>query len=1739
MGYKLLYDKQILFDVYTGDYVTDAQLSMSVNAASYFDFTISLTHSLYNVIAEHAGIVELYFDDAKLFSGEITKISVDLNGNKDITCTGALDYLSYTLVRPYSTIDGEADLLAPSSVDGYFNWLIEQHNKHCLDSRKHFSVGVNQGNFLDNNNYIYRASSTLPTTASEIEDKILNSVGGYLYVRYKDDVNILDLYADAHEVNTQIIDFGVNITDFVKTTSTDEQYTAVIATGYTPDPPEDDPQKKMKPINLEGCVDGGTPYSPTIVKMGDVIYDVNAVARYGYKEYHVSNDDITTYDGLLQYACKVLTKLLSPSLSVSVKAVDLSLYMKDKYEHMQIGQAVRVRSKLHNIDEYLVVNSITLDMNNPENTEYELGETYDTLTGQQSSYLRALNSSIVSNLDSVAKLDSETKKNAKDIAETKTVASDAVNKANKASEDATNAVSKSSEAIENANQAKNTANDAVTAAGKATEIANSANTKSDQATDIANSAKQEASTASNIASEAKKTADKAQADTNANTKAVAQAQSAADAAKKAAADAQEKAENVESNLESANAVIEQHSNKLGELDTKVSNAVTNANSALTASTEAKQTATEASTTANTAYKDAQTAITNSTKATQTATEAKTTAESAVTTANDSLKQSSSAVQTANRIQNTLTTDYQTKEDSDLLYATKSSLTETSESIKMEVSATYATKSTVEALQNVADNAIESWRGSGVPTSENKPASDWTTPEEKKRHSGDLYYDKDTGKAYRWGSDDGVVYSWVLNQDTDITKALQDASNAQNSANAAQSTANSAVTAAGNAQKSADTAQSTADSAKTAASNAQNTADAVQTDVDQLKIDIPNTYATKASLKTTAESITAQVESVSTTANSAVTAASKAQQTADAINVNLTKNYQTKENADNTYATKASLTATSESLSTSITKAQQTADGAVNAASNAQQTADAININLTKNYQTTKDADDKYATQSSLNATAESITSTVSKTYATKTDLEATTNKAIAADNKAQDAKDTADKNKSEIISMGEQLVINGSGLMGDNTNFSSLIFDASKSNGSAGSFTRTGSVNSSEFSDNFFPVSPTLRYSFEVDAMSSKAKASMYSFLDFYDVDKKRITADNHMYVENTLTTLAKDLKNGDTVVYLTDMTNWLTSGGNDIFTRGFIFWNYKNSFGYTYPEHTYSKHTWFDLYMDSGINTTAKTITLKSPWTNGTFPAGTKVSQSNNGATFKYQAMGDTIPPTEWRHYSGYYDGTDYSGKNVTNKFPPGAAYAKVGFLWNYNKSDDQVWITNISVKTDYKHAIDEVATRVTNSETKIEQNSKAITLRATKTEVTEVKHTADVAKSTADDVKTDLETNYSTTTQMNSAINIKAEGIEAKITTVQSTANAAKDTADSAKTSTNILETLIRQSENGVEVAKKVNGEYTSSKTLMAPDGFYIKDSDDVVLTQVKNDSIVIGKETDSHIHINPENVKLLDGNEKELAKFYENGVSLSSDALVIYSGQNNEPIPITYMKTLGGFNVYSILNDNTQTIVPANSNNMCRVTGFNNVYSKPAVGSTVTTTTIAESGINIAVIANVKGTNETADSIASITLDASSSLLNSSSDVTKASSADVKADYINLQAKKDLNINGYALKDFVKQIGTSTTTDGQWTTRTWKWRWIKTYSGKCFAWGECGFNIGCTTAWGSGYYDHVCPVYPFKLSEWNVQSSVSFVGGGIGHTGIYDDAATQCPIYVWSAVYQNTGQMFVKVFVEGVLA
>lgn len=570
--YHITYDGLTIFDPYgnADEVVSDASMSVEVNASAYLDFAMAIMHPLYDTIRERAGVVILTWDSTVLFEGIIESIEMDIQGNKSISCVSAMDYLNDTHVRPYSTVAGEADLTAPSSVDGYFQWLIDQHNDHVLDTSKMFDVGINQGANLQQNNFIYRSSKSEPTTASEIADQILDSLGGYLTMHYEDGRKVLDLYADLHTINAQIVDFGVNITDFTKTIDTTDQYTAILLHGgsptfeggdleggdwshwethpntplvgdkahggsvasyfvsgtgeyindsffysrpgrrykatvyvknergsnvtirgsyqyeqagrwttvnvnsslavknngdqwvefsfdfqpnlseYTKIRPrwyfdnvgndgnrrvylddfsfsqiEGDTEVSEDPIGLKQVPDGVSSFDADVFKSGDVLYSTSAVERYGYKEEVFEDTTITNIDDLVQAGIKELNKSKDPQITLDIKAVDLSMFMEG-YTHLNVGDAVRVRSAIHDTDEFFMVNSITLDLQDPGQSEYVIGEAHDNLTGQQSGSLRSLNSGINSSLDAVASLDQTIKSSVSEVA---TTANSALSKA--------------------------------------------------------------------------------------------------------------------------------------------------------------------------------------------------------------------------------------------------------------------------------------------------------------------------------------------------------------------------------------------------------------------------------------------------------------------------------------------------------------------------------------------------------------------------------------------------------------------------------------------------------------------------------------------------------------------------------------------------------------------------------------------------------------------------------------------------------------------------------------------------------------------------------------------------------------------------------------------------------------------------------------------------------------------------------------------------------------------------------------------------------------------------------------------------------------------------------------------------------------------------------------------------------------------------------------------------------------
>lgn len=88
---------------------------------------------------------------------------------------------------------------------------------------------------------------------------------------------------------------------------------------------------------------------------------------------------------------------------------------------------------------------------------------------------------------------------------------------------------------------------------------------------------------------------------------------------------------------------------------------------------------------------------------------------------------------------------------------------------------------IESLQSQIDGQIHTFYYSGVPSMTTPPVTEWAE-EDYNKHLGDLYYDKDTGYAYRFVLDAGTnEYGWAQVKDDAVTEALSIANAAKDTA----------------------------------------------------------------------------------------------------------------------------------------------------------------------------------------------------------------------------------------------------------------------------------------------------------------------------------------------------------------------------------------------------------------------------------------------------------------------------------------------------------------------------------------------------------------------------------------------------------------------------------------------------------------------------------------------------------------------------------------------------------------------------------------------------------------------------------------------------------------------------------------------------------------------------------------------------------------------------------------------
>ncbi|KIT16311.1 sialate O-acetylesterase [Jannaschia aquimarina] len=278
-----------------------------------------------------------------------------------------------------------------------------------------------------------------------------------------------------------------------------------------------------------------------------------------------------------------------------------------------------------------------------------------------------------------------------------------------------------------------------------------------------------------------------------------------------------------------------------------------------------------------------------------------------------------------------------------------------------------------------------------------------------------------------------------------------------------------------------------------------------------------------------------------------------------------------------------------------------------------------------------------------------------------------------------------------VTARGGDLITNGTGYLGNSYNFPGLDFDASQTPGLPGAFVFRGYGAETVLSAEPIPVQTDQVYRLQAMLQQDTIAGDWASFAEgarhqhqigliAYDSDGLQIRPIHHMRFQgvggDSLTTLAAPLSPGDTVIRVTDASNW-----NDVDTdpeaRGAVIFAYRNAAGVR--QGGYSRIVEADLFDLTGVDRAGGQITLKTPLPasmgnpdhpSGTWPAGTPIANSDRGLSRKNCVMNSVAlaETGHWYKATGYIGGVDLSGTNAALNFPPGTAAVRLAIRPNYS---------------------------------------------------------------------------------------------------------------------------------------------------------------------------------------------------------------------------------------------------------------------------------------------------------------------------------------------------------------------------------------------------------------------------------------------------------------------------------------
>ena len=354
MVYTVYCDNELLFDPRIDELaIFEKKIALEVNKTGSFDFKIYPSHPMYDRIKRLKSSIEVYQDAYLVFRGRVLDDTQDFNNAKDVICEGDLAFLNDGIIRPY-TYSG--------SVSGFLSYILTEYNTQ-VEVAKRFVLG--NVTVTDPNDYITRSSITASSAWDVVNDKLIKLLGGYIRIRRSDGINYLDYLEDSTMQSLQEIKLGENLLDLNKEIKGQDIVTALIPYGAKLG---NDTDERL----TIAAVNGGIDY----------VFDQAAVDAYGWIFTTKSWDDVTVASNLLTKASAELASLINLNVSLDVSAIDLSM-TSEQIDEFRVFEYVKVNSPAHQLTDFMLIQKLTIDMDNPQNNKLTLGTQYATFSESQ------------------------------------------------------------------------------------------------------------------------------------------------------------------------------------------------------------------------------------------------------------------------------------------------------------------------------------------------------------------------------------------------------------------------------------------------------------------------------------------------------------------------------------------------------------------------------------------------------------------------------------------------------------------------------------------------------------------------------------------------------------------------------------------------------------------------------------------------------------------------------------------------------------------------------------------------------------------------------------------------------------------------------------------------------------------------------------------------------------------------------------------------------------------------------------------------------------------------------------------------------------------------------------------------------------------------------------------------------------------------------------------------------------